>query len=104
VRAAVRAAVPDGTDGPVVLACSALKHSYRELLRDGVPGLTFVDLDVDPATLAHRLETRIGHFATADLLPSQLATLELGEDVVRVRATGTPDEVADLVLRSVSHP
>lgn len=104
VRAAVRAIVPDGTDGPVVLACSALKHSYRDLLRDGVPGLTFVDLDVDAATLADRLDTRIGHFAAADLLPSQLATLELGDDVVRVRATGTPDEVADLVVRSVSHP
>ena len=63
-----------------------------------------VDLDVDPATLADRLESRIGHFATADLLPSQLATLELSDDVVRVRATGTPDEVADLVVRSVSHP
>src|SRR4051812_39660210 len=59
VRAAARAAVPDGTDGPVVLACSALKHSYRDLLRDGVPELTFVDLDVDPATLADRLESRI---------------------------------------------
>ena len=42
-------------DGPVVLACSALKRSYRDVLRDGVPDLTFVDLDVDAETLAHRL-------------------------------------------------
>ena len=97
----VRAAVANLGDGPVVLACSALKRSYRDALRDGVPGLTFVDLDVDPETLEHRLEARTGHFVGADLLPSQLSTLELGDDVVRVTATGTPNEVADLVLRAV---
>ncbi len=97
----VRAAVGAIGDGPLVLACSALKRSYRDVLRDGVPGLTFVDLDVDADTLEHRLEARTGHFAGADLLSSQLATLELGDDVVRVDATGPPDEVADLVLRAV---
>jgi gluconokinase len=94
----VRAAVETVGDGPLVLACSALKRSYRDVLRDGVPGLTFVDLDVDPDTLALRLAARTGHFAGAGLLPSQLATLELGDDVVRVDAAGTPNEVADRVL------
>ena len=84
-----------------MLACSALKRSYRDVLRDGVPGLTFVDLDVDAETLAHRLAARPDHFAGADLLPSQLATLELGDDIVRVTATGSPDEVADRVLQAV---
>ena len=97
----VRDAVAGIGDGSVVLACSALKRSYRDVLRDGVPGLTFVDLDVDPETLALRLATRTGHFAGPELLPSQLATLELGDDVVRVDATGTPDAVADLVLAAV---
>jgi carbohydrate kinase (thermoresistant glucokinase family) len=97
----VHAAVAEVGDGPVVLACSALKRSYRDVLRDGVPNLTFVDLDVDTDTLAHRLAARRDHFAGVDLLPSQLATLEVGDDVVRVPATGTPDEVADLVLRAV---
>lgn len=98
----VRDAVEGIGDGPVVLACSALKRSYRAVLRDGVPGLTFVELDVDPATLEERLETRAGHYAGVDLLPSQLATLELGDDVVRVPATGTPDEVADRVIAALA--
>ena len=98
----VRDAVQHLGDGPVVLACSALKRSYRDVLRDGVPGLTFVELDVDPATLEQRLETRTGHYARAALLPSQLATLELGDDVVRVRGTGAPEEVADRVLAAVA--
>jgi gluconokinase len=97
----VRAAVHDVGDGPVVLACSALKRSYRDVLREGVPGLSFVDLDVDPDRLAARLAARAGHFAGLNLLPSQLATLELGDDVVRVDGRGTPDAVADLVLRAV---
>jgi gluconokinase len=107
VRAAMHDALADevggagGAGGDLVLACSALKRSYREVLRDGVPGLTFVDLDVDRDTLARRLAGRTGHFAGADLLPSQLSTLELGDDVVRVPATGSPDEVADRVLRAV---
>lgn len=96
----VRDALRDLGDGPVVLACSALKRSYRDVLRDGVPGLVFVDLDVDPATLEHRLEARTGHFAGPDLLPSQLATLELGDDIVRVDATGTLDEVVTRVERA----
>jgi gluconokinase len=94
----VRAAVHDAGDGSVVLACSALKRSYRDVLRDGVPGLAFVDLDVDPDTLAARLAARTGHYAGRDLLPSQLATLQLGDDVARVDGAGTADEVADRVL------
>ena len=99
--ARVSAAVRDLGDGPVVLACSALKRSYRDALRDGIDDLTFVDLDVDRATLEQRLEHRAGHYAGVDLLPSQLATLELGDDVVRVRGSGTPEEVATRVLDAV---
>jgi carbohydrate kinase (thermoresistant glucokinase family) len=99
VRDAARAA----GDGPLVLACSALKRSYREVIRDGVADLTFVVLDVDAATLDRRLRTRAGHFAGVDLLPSQLATLELGDDVVHVDATADPPAVADAVLRAVDH-
>jgi carbohydrate kinase (thermoresistant glucokinase family) len=100
--ARVRNAVRSLGDGPVVLACSALKRSYRDALSDGVPNLTFVALHVDPETLAHRLGTRVGHFAGGDLLASQLETLELGDDVVRVDATtGTAEEVAVRVLDAV---
>jgi gluconokinase len=98
----VREALQDLGDGPVVLACSALKRSYRDVLRDGIDPLTFVVLEVDPATLAARIAGRTGHFADIALLPSQLGTLELGDDVVRVEADGSPDQVADTVLDAVS--
>jgi gluconokinase len=61
-----------------VLACSALRRAYRDVLRSAVPaGETLViQLDADPATLRSRMESRTGHYMPPDLLDSQLATLE----------------------------
>ncbi|GGK92651.1 gluconokinase [Deinococcus radiotolerans] len=58
----------------VVLACSALKRTYRDTLR--APGTHFLYLNVPEPLLRERLVHRAGHYAGADLLPSQLATLE----------------------------
>ena len=61
-----------------VLACSALRRGYRDVLRAAVPpGETFViELDADAATLEARMRHRRGHYMPASLLTSQLATLE----------------------------
>lgn len=61
----------------VVLACSALKRSYRDLLRDGDPSIRFIVLTGDVALLHSRVAARTGHYMPASLLDSQLATLEL---------------------------
>jgi carbohydrate kinase (thermoresistant glucokinase family) len=98
----VHVALLDLGDGPVVLACSALKRSYRDVLRDGLAPLVFVVLELDPAALRSRLAARTDHFAGPSLLASQLATLELGDDVVRVDASGTADVVADAVVAAVA--
>jgi gluconokinase len=63
-------------DESVVLACSALKRSYRDALRKGAPALTLVHLTGSPALLAERIGARPGHYMPPTLLPSQLATLE----------------------------
>lgn len=61
----------------VVVSCSALKRSYRDLLRSaGDDGLQFVYLKGVKALLAERLAKRRGHFMPASLLDSQLAILE----------------------------
>jgi len=58
-----------------IVTCSALKRSYRDLLRSG-GDVTFVHLDGDAATLSGRLGGRSGHFMPPSLLESQLKTLE----------------------------
>jgi len=60
----------------LVLSCSALKRSYRDLLRTGAPGLRFVFLSGPPALVAERLHGRRGHYMPPSLLPSQFEALE----------------------------
>jgi gluconokinase len=59
-----------------VLACSALKKSYRDRLRGDSPAVRFVYLAGDPALIRARLEARPGHYMKPAMLASQLATLE----------------------------
>lgn len=60
----------------LVLSCSALKRSYRDILRQGAPDLYFLHLHGDYDTLAARMAARTGHYMPLSLLASQLATLE----------------------------
>ena len=60
----------------LVIACSALKRSYRDILRAEAPELRFIFLKGDRALVGARLAGRRGHFMPASLLDSQFATLE----------------------------
>jgi len=60
----------------LVVSCSALKRSYRDLLREGDPALRFAHLDGPRAVLEQRVANRPSHFMPASLLDSQLATLQ----------------------------
>jgi gluconokinase len=60
----------------VIVTCSALKRSYRDLLREGHPSVWFAHVQASPEVLAGRLANRQGHYMPPSLLDSQLATLE----------------------------
>ena len=65
------------TPGPVVIGCSALKRSYRDIIRTRVPEpVRFVHLDAAERVLAARLKARAGHFMPPALLQSQFEALE----------------------------
>ncbi len=81
----VAARLADGP--PTVLACSALRAAYRARLHGGDPRVRVLWLDAPPDVLAARLAARVGHVAGPDLLPSQLATLEVPAGAVRLDAT-----------------
>ncbi|BDA46990.1 Gluconokinase [Coccomyxa sp. Obi] len=94
----------------LVMACSALKEAYREVLRGNHAGnVTFVLLKLSREKLMERLEARqaLGaHFMPAALLDSQLATLEEGgRDMVVVSGENTIEEVvADILNRTIQYP
>jgi gluconokinase len=63
-------------NGHVVIACSALKRTYREVLLRGRDDVRFVFLDGSQSLIADRLAKRKGHFMPPGLLDSQFSTLE----------------------------
>ncbi|WP_297008671.1 gluconokinase [uncultured Corynebacterium sp.] len=88
-----------------IVTCSALKHSYRDVLRaaDGVHGgrVLFVELQAPAPVLLERLNSRTGHFMPASLLDSQLDTLEPltdDENGLTLDATADPEGLAAEVL------
>lgn len=95
----------DAQGGDCVLTCSALRRSYRDVLRGAGSRVRFVHLDGSREELAARLAARTGHFMPPSLLDSQLAVLEpleADEDGVVVGISGTPAEVADRAVEAVA--
>jgi gluconokinase len=75
--AAIATRLDQARAGPgLVVSCSALKRSYRDVLRGGRADVQIVHLEGDRALLEQRLAGRRGHFMPSSLLDSQLATLE----------------------------
>jgi gluconokinase len=59
-----------------VMSCSALKHVYRDVLREHCPSVEFLHLQGSPEVIGRRQASRPGHFMPASLLASQFETLE----------------------------
>ena len=89
------------TGRTVVLACSALRRSYREVLRGGRQGVRFVHLKGSAALIRSRLAARRGHYMPASLLDSQLSTLEEPLDAITVDVSGTPAEIAGAIVSAL---
>ncbi len=83
--------------GSMIIACSALKLKYRDLIRANAPGTVFIHLHGTVELLTERMAARPGHFMPVGLLESQLATLEpLASDEAGVvlNIAATPAQLA----------
>jgi len=93
-----------GQGGDAVVACSALKRAYRDVLRSGRSDVRFVYLRGGRSVIAARLAVRQDHFMPSALLDSQLATLEepmLDERAVVVDIEGSPEAIVERVLKEM---
>ncbi|WP_258364033.1 gluconokinase [Halomonas sp. LBP4] len=91
-------------EASVVIACSALKHRYRDTLREGDGGLAILFLEGDREQLRQRLGSREEHFFRGDaMLDSQLGDLEPpGRDEAVVVDIGQPPEqIVDAFLAAL---
>jgi gluconokinase len=86
-----------------ILACSALKQTYRDTLTASIPSeaYRFVWLKVSREHLAERLARRTGHYMSPALLDSQIATLEAPSDAIAVSAEGSPEETVAAILKQL---
>ena len=84
-----------------VLACSALKESYRRRLADGVQDFRIVYLHGTPELIRERMKTRQHRYMPAALLDSQLATLEPPADAITIDVAGPREQSVASILRSL---
>ena len=81
-----------------VLACSALKESYRQRLAQGIPDFTVVYLYGSADLIRGRMESRRHRFMPAALLESQFAALEPPADAVAVDVAAPPEDCVAAIL------
>jgi gluconokinase len=87
--------------GRAVVACSALKQDYRDLLCAGVTGIGFVYLKGEFALLEDRLRRRPGHFFKAAQLGSQFEILEEPANALTVNVDNPPDSIVDRIVKGL---
>ena len=86
--------------GGAVLACSALKHSYRQILKSNTD-VRFVCLKGPKELILQRSLDRQEHFMPATLIDSQLAALEEPTDAIVADIAPTPEEIVKDILRQL---
>ncbi|MFJ8582164.1 gluconokinase [Micromonospora sp. NPDC093277] len=90
-----------------VLACSALKRAYRDVLRQGPSVVEFLHLDGAAELMRERLDRRVGHYMPASLFDSQRAILEhleADESGVVLEVAATPDDLVRAAIDRLGLP
>ncbi len=88
----------------IIIACSALKQSYRDFLCQGSKDVRFVLLRGEYDLVAKRLNLRKGHFATSELLASQFAILEESAINLVVDVAAAPREIVEIIGQRLQLP
>jgi gluconokinase len=99
-----RIAAARGHGAGVVIACSALKRAYRDVLRDGQPDVRFLHLTGEPALIMARQAARQGHYMPASLVASQFATLEPPDteaDVIDLEVEAEPTAIVQKAIAAL---
>ena len=86
----------------VVVACSALKKSYRDRLSPITYHLVY--LEGQPDKIKSRLLRRHGHFMPIDLIDSQFADLEAPEDALVAQVTWPVEMIVEYIIKAIEIP
>lgn len=88
-----------------VIACSALKQSYRHLLENGISNqVKWIFLSGDTALIEKRIQARSGHFMPVSLLQSQLDMLEIPQQAIRADIAGDAETIVNTIMKTLNKP
>ena len=82
----------------LLLACSALKQSYRDLLLEGNLNTRFIHLKGDFELIMSRMQSRSGHYMKPEMLYSQFETLEEPVDALTVDIGQNLDRITEEII------
>lgn len=103
IAAVIAGWIAQGQSG--VVACSALKRAYRQILIDGNPAVRLVYLKGSPELVRQRLAARHEHFMPASLLDSQFETLEepgADERAIVISIERRPEEIIAQIAAAIA--
>jgi carbohydrate kinase (thermoresistant glucokinase family) len=92
-------------DCDLVIACSALKRSYRDIIRSSSTEPLFIHLHGSPDAIRERLQQRRGHFMSAGMLESQLEILEPpspDEEAITFDISLPPNEIEEQIFSALN--
>ncbi len=84
-----------------ILACSALKTQYRQILSHNHPEVVFIYLRGNYQFIQRRVKQRIGHFMNPNLLQSQFNALEEPQDALIIDVSLEPEMIVEQILNQI---
>jgi len=85
-----------------VIACSALKETYRAILSSGITiPLYWVFLQGSFELIKKRMEERKDHFMPANLLSSQFDALQIPENCMTIDISNSPDKIVEMIISQI---
>lgn len=89
----------------LIIACSALKKTYRDLLEAGIQkNIVWLYLDGDPALIEERMKSRKDHFMPTSLLSSQFAILEKPDKAITINISFDTNIIIQKIMEAINQP
>jgi len=85
-----------------IIACSALKEKYRNVLSNAIEKPVWIFLQGSYEMIYERMKNRQGHYMPASLLRSQFESLEIPADALAISIDKTPEEIVDLIFAKLA--
>lgn len=85
-----------------IIACSALKEMYRVILMDNINNVHWIFLAGDYERLHQRLVARLDHYMPASLLKSQLDTLELPTNALKISIDNSLEIITETIIKYIA--